>query len=396
MFAKLLAGIFLFSVLLFSQPFGQAAKNFRIVKLLYQNSSGEKGTTFFKYDNSGKMHQSYWSLDNKKRSSVNHYQYNSKGILVSAFREFSDNLTSSEVFNYDENGNKLSESFYRSDSIFGEAFYEYENTKLKKATYTNYKGYLNGYINYYYENEHKRKNAFLFKDDKKICMIKYEYDSFTNLIKEEWDYFGKWKQTFTYVYEKINDNKKQYYSLPVFTNTRKYKIIKEEYTFNNEVGGPSIYNYDETNILDTKKFIRTDNVETITKYRYDKFGKLIESFRNYSDGSKNIFTYQYDEDDNLILRTSYKNEKIVGYESYFYDSSGQLKKAYYQNYDNWITGDIKFNYDETGKLTTGIFISPKGFSADIFFKYDKNECLSEIEWMFSFGKFQRYSFIYGE
>ncbi len=96
---------------IYAQPFGDAAANFRIIRLDYDNSSGEKGVTDFKYDSTGKIIKSYWSLIDSTRSSNNFYEYDTNGWLISAYREYSDGITSSEIFSYDNFGNKISRDF---------------------------------------------------------------------------------------------------------------------------------------------------------------------------------------------------------------------------------------------------------------------------------------------
>ena len=64
--------IFLISILgktIYSQPFGDAMPAYRIIKLHYENSSGEKGTTNFQYDKKHKLIKAIWSLDDNSRYS---------------------------------------------------------------------------------------------------------------------------------------------------------------------------------------------------------------------------------------------------------------------------------------------------------------------------------------
>lgn len=88
--------------LVYAQPFGEAAKSYRIIKSVYENSSGEKGSTSFRYDHESKLIKSFWSLNDKSRYSTNYYEHDGKGNIVSAFREFSDGLlTKGYLKNYD-------------------------------------------------------------------------------------------------------------------------------------------------------------------------------------------------------------------------------------------------------------------------------------------------------
>jgi len=381
------------NIFLYSQPFGDAAANFRITKLEYENSGGEKACTYFKYDNNGILIKAFWILDDKSRSSANFYEYDSNGWLISAYREFSDGLTSFELFSYDSIGNKISEHFYRSDSVSGFATYQYEDNYLKQADFKNHKGWLSGTMMYQYNELKKKINAVLVKDGKTICHVNYEYDDNNNLTEELWDFQGQWKQTFKYYYEK-KDISKNYYSSPFLTTKGSYRICKENYTFNNEIGGPSIYYYNAEGLLHKKVFIRSDSIATTTFYEYDPERKLITSKRNYSDGSAAVFNYVYDENSNLVFRSYNREDTLTGFESYLYNSEGDLIKAYIKNFDNWLTGIIYYNLEETGRITGGEFKGENGFDALITFNYNNKDLLSEIIWEFTFDKFQKYTFEY--
>ncbi|MBA7544836.1 hypothetical protein ES705_37197 [subsurface metagenome] len=381
------------SVSNYAQPFGEAAANYRIKKMYYENSSGEKASTYFKYNKYGKLYKAFWSLDNKSRHSINYYEHDSNGCLVSAFRDFSDGLTSYELFIYDSLGNKTSERFYRSDSVSGFASYQYERGRLNQACLTNYKGWLNGTLTYYYNNKNRRERAVLIKDGNIICYVNYEYAGNQNLVKEFWDFNGKWSQTSHYQYEKW-DLPKNYYSNPLLSNSGKYRINKETYTYNNETGGPSVYFYDATGLLFKKVFNRSDSISTTTFYNYDTERKLVSSKREYSNGDIAKFTYSYDENNNLVLRSYYRADTLYGFESYVYNSEGELMKAHLNKFDNWLSGTISFNSNESGIITSGEFKGQNSFDAFISFDYNTEGLLTEMKWEFTFGKFQQYIFEY--
>lgn len=376
-----------------AQPFGDASKNFRISKMDYDNSGGEKGTTYFFYDVNGRLDKAFWTLADASRNSINKYQYDENGLLVSAYREFSDGLSSFELFYYDSLGNKTSEYFYRSDSVSGFATYQYENNRLQMAVLKKYKGWLNGEIKYEYNDTGELEKAQLLRNETPICNISYQYGQNGNLIKEDWDFQGKWKQAFYYHYE-LKNSKANYYSSPLLSNSSRYRISKESYTYNDEIGGPSLYYYDRGGLLAKKVFIRSDSVSTTTFYHYDSQRKLILSERNYSDGSQAKFHYTYNENKQLILRTFHKNDSLVGFESYQYNEDGNIVKAYLRNFDNWLSGTINYHLDGTGNPKTADFIGESGFSAELTFSYNENFLLSKAVWKFSFGKFQEYNFYY--
>ena len=231
------------------------------------------------------------------------------------------------------------------------------------------------------------------KSENVICEIVYDYDNIGNLISEHWNFAGKWNQTFKYIYTKI-EQPLQFYSSPFLSGGSNFRISKEDYTFNNETGGPSHYIYNEQNLLIKKVFIRNDNLQTNTFYEYDSDRKLVASKRIYSDGTVVNFTYVYDENNKLILRNFFRSDTLYGFEVYLYDSEDKLIKAYWKNFDSWLSGTINFESDEFGKITRGEFAGQNNFNALIFFHYNSDNLVSQIKWEFSFGKYQEYHFEY--
>lgn len=378
---------------IYSQPFGDAMLEYQIVKIDYENASGAKENTVFQYNNQNKIIKAKWTVNDSSRYSTNYYEYDANGCLVSAFRDFSDGITSFERFNYDSSGNKISEYFFRSDSISGYALHYYDNNQLIYSNLCKHKGWLNGKLELKYNSKNKKECGFLLKGKDTLSTVHYYYDSIGNLTTEFWDFNGKWSQTFIYTYKKI-ELLTYFYTSPFLSGKNGLRISKENYNYNNEKGGPSNYYYNEQNLLIRKDFIRTDNLKTITFYEYDSERKLVSSKRIYSDESVDLFTYIYDENENLIIRNCFKADTLYGFESYLYNSENVLAKAYLKNFDGWLSGTIIFKSDELGKLSEGEFTGENDFNASIFFYYNSENQVSKILWNFSFGKFQEYNFEY--
>ena len=392
MIKKLLFLISILTIVCQAQPFGKNADGFRIIKSSYSNSSGENGSTNFYYNNNSVLHKSFWTLEDGSRFSTNYYENDENGNIIATYREFSDSLTSFEMFKYNKDGNKVSEQFSRSDKKNGTAIYNYENGLLKTANYQNHKGWLNGIVKYECDKYNKLISGKFHQDEKEIANITYKYDINGNFVEENWDFSGKWSQKFIYRYENIRILK-NYYANPFLQIPHGVRIKEEYYTYNNEKSGPSYYNYNERGLLGIKKFVRSDSTFTITKYKYDENGKLKKSYRQYSDSKNAYFTYFYDENSNLALREFFKNDSLFGYESYFYNSENKLYKAVLKNFDSWLSGEISFQYNPNGQLDKGFFDGKDSFDAKISFIYEE-DLLVEILWNFSFGKFQKYTFDY--
>jgi len=180
---------------------------FRLIKLHYENLSGEKGLTTFFYNEKGVMNQAHWELLDRSRSSENYYTYDDEGNLIKKYREFSDSITSTQLYKYDDDRKLISEHFNRSDGVTGTTDYEYDKyDKLIKAICNGLAGWFYGVIAYEYDADDIKCKGIIEKDEERIGIIYYEYDEAGNLIKEYWEFPGSWSQTFMYEYEIIESD----------------------------------------------------------------------------------------------------------------------------------------------------------------------------------------------
>lgn len=178
-----------------SQPFGHSAAAYRLSRMDYRNSSGEKGFTIFMYNNSGWISRAFWTKKDSSRSSENYYEHDANGNIISAYRKFSDGKTSFEYFEYNLQGNKTYEAFHRSDNVSGFAIHQYENGQLKTSILNNYKGWLSGVLTYQFQSGRLEK-SYLTNNRDTIGMVDYMYDAAGNRIKVHWSFKNNWSQTF--------------------------------------------------------------------------------------------------------------------------------------------------------------------------------------------------------
>ncbi len=366
----------------------------RPVKLYYENSTGEVAITTFFYDISGENYLGQWQLVDSSRSSVNHYEYDSLGNQTRKYREFSDGITSDQHFYFDENGLLTRQDFLRSDGVTGETSYKYDDQNVcTAASCKGLNGWFHGDLIFYYDSEGMKTGAGIFREGDSIGFIEYSYDYFGNLMGEYWDLNGQWNQTFVYEYQQ--GAAECFTSSNIFIRENKwFRVNQEEYTNNDETGGPSYYQYDDEGRLEEKEFIRSDGLTTHTTYQYDSTGILRSSLREYHNGDSADIHYWYSIDRKLLVRTFEGSDGGSGSETYRYDENGLLESGELNNFDNWLNGTLSFEYDGTGLITAGKFEGNDGFDADLRFEYDLNQNLVAINWDFSFGGFQKYIFIY--
>jgi len=366
----------------------------RLTRMNYSNSSGEEGLTILHYRRDGVLGSEVWMLRDHSRHSANYYIYDTAGLAVEKYREFSDALTSTETFAYDEAGRRLQETFARSDGIAGTATYQWdEEGRLLTADCNEYKGWFSGHIAYEHEGE-RLTGATMTRENQTIGNIDYTYNHAGHLITEVWDFGGKWSQTFSYEYEPIPKRVFGASSPLMIMNTR-FVVTGEDYDYNSEGGGPSRYDYGDEGRLEKKVYQRADGLTTETTFTFDDLGNLVTSDRVYHDGRTADFSYTYDDALRLTGKTFQRSDGQQGFEAYSYDRLGRLGKAVYRNMDFWLNGTITFAYDCWGYLDGGHFAGEDDFDAELEIETDSYGNVLTVAWAFSFDKTQTYTFKYG-
>ena len=364
---------------------------FRLLRLHYENSSGEKAVTRFYYDLSGQNYLAVWYLEDSSRSSLNRHTLDSTGRLLTKSREFSDGLRSVQNFTYDTTGNLAHEDFSRSDGVTGYADYFYgPDGKLEAADCRGLNGWFYGKIEYKYEDSIKT-GALLVKDSVPFGTIAYEYRD-GRLAVEHWDLNGSWSQTFRYEYQDAAT--RTFASTNVFIREDPWsRILSEYYEFDGKPGGPSTYTYDGSGRLVRKEYLRADGLNILTEYEYDSTGLPVQSHREYGDGRSMDFKYWYTIDRQLLVKTFQGSDSTQGSETYRY-KDGKLILGEYVNVDGWLTGTLTFSYDGNGVLSSAVYAGEDGQEALIGFTRDLNLNLVQVHWEFGSGHSQDYTYKY--
>lgn len=383
-------------VCMHAQPPEHVREGSRVSRLTYSNTLGERSSTEFCSDADGRIVSAFWQLADGSKHSTNTYQYNHRGQLVSVFREFSDSLTSFEVFTYDERGNRVAERFCRSDRVRGTATYHYDAPGRRVgATFQRHKGWLDGEAVYNYDRAGVLTSGVVMNDADTVAVISYVYDARGNLADEEWRFAQGWSQQFHYEYVPVVC---QVWGLPdpLITNTCRFRVVREEYSYNDTLGGPSVYTYGPEGDLIRKSFTRSDGLRTVTSYVYDPSRRLVRSTRREGDGTEHIFLFEYDRAGRTILKTQLAGGVPISTHAYYYDAEGKVLRQVLQNVDGWLTGLLSFETDDRGRIQRGLFRGQGSIRATVTYGYDDNECLRTVRWRFSSGTTQEYRYAYEE
>ena len=180
-------------------------QNYRLVKLDYENKSGEKAFTNFEYNDDGVISKALWQMNDNSRSGIVTYKYDEFGNIVEKNRTFSDSVKINQSFEYDQNSNFIIDNFERSDGAIGKVEYLYDkNGKLAQANCNKQNGWFSGKILYQYNEKGTLVKGSIYQNDEIVGTINYFYNQARLLIKEHWDFPNIWNQTFDYQYKQID------------------------------------------------------------------------------------------------------------------------------------------------------------------------------------------------
>ncbi len=371
----------------------KAGPVWRLRKLHYENSQGERSLTTYFYDRNGQNYLALWQMADSSRSSVNHHEIDTGGNIVRKERLFSDGASSEQYYEYDPAGRLVRESFRRSDGVAGTASFRYDvNGMLVMADCKGLNGWFYGQIFYRYRRGVKTGGTIVRESDT-IGSIRYDYDE-DRLVGESWDIEGELSQTFQYEYHKAATQAGVYDNV-FLRESPWFRVVDENYEYNGVNRGVSRYTYDAMNRLEQQEFLQPGGQSIHTSYEYDSTGLLRHSYRAYPEGDTALFNYWYGVRRELLVRTWEREDGTGGSETYRYDDRGLLSEGVYENVAGWLNGKLSFTYDETGSLVSGIFSGDDGRDAVLTFNYDLNFNLLKIRWEFDNGDTQTYTFSYG-
>jgi len=368
----------------------------RLLRLYYENSSGEKGVSVFNYTPDGQLAKGLWYLKNGKRNSVNFYSFDDSGRLCEKFRIFSGGKTSTVRYEYNRSGLLQKELFERSDGVTGNITYYYDEMgRQSTAVYDNGQGWFTGILDFQYDEDGRAIKADISRDSVSIGMVTYTYSGRGCLEKEHWEFKGKWSQTFRYEYDDYSGRGAYAYDLsnPLVRAAPGMKTGEEAYTYNDKLNGFSYLEYAGKMLTRKIYYINDQEVRTVTHYLYDGKNRLINSLRRYADGNTAVFEYTHNAEGRIIQKTAlFPDGKRIS-EIYTYDKKGMLCTAVLKNFDSWLSGTIHFTCDKSGRIMKGLFTGRiKDSGADIRFRYDAGGNTSLVQWDFDSGDFQRYTF----
>lgn len=220
-------------------------------------------------------------------------------------------LAGFKKFEYNKNGNIISESSFNNDStIYSEIKYSYNSQNKQTEKHT-------------YDKEGELKN-----------MIKQNYDDTGNNI-EIISYDKKMEVERKTVYKYDKDNR-----LVEHLNYNKFgkSILKRLLTYNVNGLFAEEKRFLQGNYKNKVLFTYNDNSDLIKKKYYSNTGDL-----------KDNYTYEYNSNRQKTTFSELDvNNKTIIQRVYNYDTRGNLIEVIYRNSDNIITGKRTLKYDDFG------------------------------------------------
>ena len=384
---------------LYSQPVEMrepSPRPARLVRLDYDNSSGEKGATFFDHGENGLIERALWELESGERYSLNVYAYDERGRLIEKAREYSDHKDTVQLYRYDDRNRLVAEEFLQGDISKGVTTYEYDaRDRIALIRCHAYNGWIEGTITIRYDDKGLRTGAELIQEGKAAARIAYEYDDTGDLTSETWEFASGWEQTFRYRYDmKAGTSGVVYASPNPFVVNGTEPVRREDYTYGDKVGGPSSYRYGESGKLLEKTYERSDGLTTRTFYLFGTDGLLLRALRSCSDNTSALFRFRYDTDRRMTSKEFFASDGSHGKDVFTYDPSGALSEAEFVNSDRWLNGTMAIVESKRSLPSRGVYKDKAGFGAGVSFEYDQRSLLTRIVWRFSDGTEQIYRYSY--
>uniref|UniRef100_A0A0N5B1L9 RHS repeat protein n=1 Tax=Syphacia muris TaxID=451379 RepID=A0A0N5B1L9_9BILA len=316
----------------------------------------------------------YVILDGK----ISHYfEYDENGNMVTEYYYDEDGAVdwrNSYTREYNETGKMISEnSFFENGSVYERQIWEYDLDDRIIAEGYFCGGYQLRYI-YGYDRSGNRISKYMHKEQNGKTwdgyVEKYKYDDNGNLIAE---YSYKDDGTIIWVSSHLceydQDNKKlAQYSYD--NDDMKYVHYRWSYDNKGKVLAEQSYNPDgSVDWWNTKM------------YKYDTNGKMIEKSEFHEDGSiRRLTLCEYDKDGNLETESEYNDGDIL-YRICKYDSDGRIITEKVYNDDgsvNWLSSSAFDPDKSTGSLVC--FHKNKSPSEALYHPALQNQLLELLPW----------------
>ena len=263
------------------------------------------------------------------------YKYNDKQQLLEKHYYNKDTLTETTIYSYNNRGKLIKELDYLKGKLDSEYKLEYdESDNLIKEDYTRIPTNEKNIIMYQYDDQNRLILAKEIINEDENIRIKNIYKD--NLLIESYD--NKYGDEEHILYHYKNNKLVEKEKSTSFSNGCYYNITKEKIQYDERGRIKRFYDYEGEKIVRTYTHYY-DNKDRVIKtellYKgdkkeywidnYDTIGNLIETiYKNDDYRYKDCYTY--DNNNNLLSKTTYKGNKAIEKTFYTYDKYQNIIK----------------------------------------------------------------------
>ena len=263
------------------------------------------------------------------------YKYNDKQQLLESHYYRNDTLIETIIRSYNHRGKLIKELDHSKEKLLSEYKLEYdERDNLIKKYYTQIPANKKNIITYQYDDQNRLILATESTNGDENILIKNIYKD--NLLIESYD--NKYGDEEHILYHYKNNKLVEKEKSTSFSNGCYYNITKEKIQYDERGRIKRFYDYEGEKIVRTYTHYY-DNKDRVIKtellYKgdkkeywidnYDTIGNLIETiYKNDDYRYKDCYTY--DNNNNLLSKTTYKGNKAIEKTFYTYDKYQNIIK----------------------------------------------------------------------
>lgn len=180
--------------------------------------------------------------------------------------------------------------------------------------------------------------------------------------------------------------------LPQYDNVR---LARMGYTNTDGEDGLSIYHYRRDGVMGAGTWLLTDRSRySANYYVYDDQGRMVEKYREFSDGLVSTQRFKYDAGGRVMKESFGRSDGITGFADFRWDEGGRLVSADCKKFRGWFNGFIRYRYEEGRLAGAGITREGEDFGT-IEYVYGSDGRLASETWKLGGGKWsQTFSYQY--
>jgi len=171
--------------------------------------------------------------------------------------------------------------------------------------------------------------------------------------------------------------------------------VKLHYENASGENGVTDFCYDENGIMQRSFWTLIDGSRSSMNYHaYDRGGRIILKYREFSDGLTSTNTYSYDDQGNLLVDMYERSDGRRGKVFYAYDDRYRQIEADCQGLNGWFFGTIRYSYDSNSRKTGAVITRDGKAAGNIGFEYDDQGNMVREYWDLNGSWSQTFTFEY--